>query len=88
MQEIEYFICVYHTVLFFCSKRSPLNSTYYLIMRIHNKRELKIIANHSADIDYNDFMKIYRKCTSESSYFLTINTTLPASNLLRFKKIF
>ena len=57
-------------------------------MRIHNKRELKIIANHSADIDYNDFMKIYRKCTCESYYFLTINTTLPASNLLRFKKIF
>ena len=58
-------------------------------MRIRNKRELQIIAtNHSADIDYNDFMKIYRKCTSESYSFLTINTTLPASNILRFEKIF
>ena len=58
-------------------------------MRIRNKRELQIIAtNHSADIDYNNFMKIYRKCTSESYSFLTINTTLPASNILRFKKIF
>ena len=58
-------------------------------MRIRNKRELQIIAtNHSADIDYNDLMKIYRKCTSESYSFLTINTTLPASNILRFKKIF
>ena len=29
-----------------------LNSTHYLIMKIHNKRELQNIAiNHSADID-------------------------------------
>ena len=37
-----------------------LNSTHYLIMKINNKRELKNIAiDHSADIDYQDFMKIY-----------------------------
>ena len=31
-------------------------------MKINNKRELQNIAiNHSADIDYNDFMKIYRE---------------------------
>ena len=37
-----------------------LNSTHYLIMKINNNRELKNIAiNHSADIDYKDFMKIY-----------------------------
>ena len=36
-----------------------LNSTHYLIMKINNKRELQNIAiNHSADIDYNDFVKI------------------------------
>ena len=38
-----------------------LNSTHYLIMKINNKRELQNIANnHSADIDYKDFVKIYR----------------------------
>ena len=38
-----------------------LNSKQYLIMKIDNKRELQNIAiNHSADIDYQDFMKIYR----------------------------
>ena len=43
-----------------------LSSTHYLIMKIHNKRELKSIAtNHSADIDYKDFMNNYRKCTKE-----------------------
>ena len=35
-------------------------------MKIHNKREPQNIdTNHSADIDYKDFMKI---CTSEEVY--------------------
>ena len=64
-----------------------LNSTHYLIMKINNKRELQNIAiNHSVDIDYKDFMKIYRECTKEAYNFLTINTMLPASNPLRFRK--
>ena len=63
-----------------------LNSTHYLIMKINNKRELQNIAiNHSADIDYKDFMKIYRECTKKPFRFLTIDT-LPASNPLRFRK--
>ena len=42
-------------------KDARLNSTHYLIMRIHNKRELQQIAiDHSADIDYKDFLKISR----------------------------
>ena len=56
-------------------------------MKINNKRELQNIAiNHSADIDYNDFMKIYRERLRESYNVLIIDTTLPASNLLRFRK--
>ena len=48
-------------------------------MKIKNKRELQNIAiNHSADIDYQDFKKIYRECTKETFNFLTIDTTLPA----------
>ena len=43
-----------------------LNSTHYLIMEINNKKELQNIAiNHSADIDYKDFVKIYRECTKK-----------------------
>ena len=68
-------------------KEIRLNSTYYLLMTIHNKRALQQIAiNHSADIDYKNFMKIYRKCTSEPYFFLTSDTTLPADNYLRFRK--
>ena len=64
-----------------------LNSTHYLIMKINNKRELQNIAiNHSADIDYQDFIKIYRECTKAPYNFLTIDTTLPSSNPLRFRK--
>ena len=63
------------------------NSTHYLIRKINNKRELQNIAiNHSADIDYQDFMKICRECTKEPFNFLTIDTTLPASDPLRFRK--
>ena len=62
-----------------------LNSTHYLIMKINNKRELQNIAiNHSADIDYKDFMKIYRECTKEPYNFSAIDATLPGSNPLRF----
>ena len=56
-------------------------------MKINNKRELQNIAiNHSADIDYKDFIKIYRECTKEPHNVLTIDTTLPSTNLLRFRK--
>ena len=36
-------------------KDARLNSTHYLIMKTHNKRELQNIAiDHSADIDYKE----------------------------------
>ena len=64
-----------------------LNSTHYLIMKINNRRELQnITITHSADIDYRDFMKIYREWTKEPYFFLTIDITLPASDPLRFRK--
>ena len=56
-------------------------------MKINNRKELQNIAiNHSADIDYQDFIKIYRECTKERYNFLTIDTTLSSSNPLRFKE--
>ena len=44
--------------------------------------------NHSPDIDYKDFVKIYRECTKKTYSFLIIDTTLPASDPLRFRKKF
>ena len=47
-----------------------LNSTHYLVMKINNNRELQNIAiNHSADIDYKDFVKIYREFTKNHILF-------------------
>ena len=64
-----------------------LNSTHYLIMKINNRKELQNIAiNHAADIDYKDFVRIYREYTRKPYSFLTIDTTLPASDPLRFRK--
>ena len=64
-----------------------LNSTHFFIMKIPNKRELQQIAlNHSSDIDFKDFMKIYKKCTKEPYSFLVNDTTLPSDDPLRFRK--
>ena len=67
-------------------KDVKLNSTH-LIIKINNTKELQNVAtNHSADIDYKDFMQIYRECTRKPYNLLTIDTTLPASDPLRFRK--
>ena len=74
---------------FSAPKEVRLNSTHYLIIKNHSKRELQQIAiNHSADIDYRDFLKIYRNCTKVPYSFLNIDTTLPAENPMRFRKNF
>ena len=55
-------------------------------MKIGNRKELQNIAiNHSANIYFNNFVRIYRECTRKPYYFLTIDTTLPASDPLRFR---
>ena len=56
-------------------------------MKTNNRKEFQNIAiTHSADIDYKDFMKIYREYTKEPHSFFTIDTTFPASDYLRFRK--
>ena len=47
-----------------------LYSQHFFIMKIPNERELwQIDLNHSSDIDFKDFMKIYRKCTANHILF-------------------
>ena len=58
-----------------------------MTFKVNNKRELQNVAiNHSVDVDYNEFQKIYRICTKQAYNFLTINTKLPIND--RFKKNF
>ena len=69
------------------SKDVRLNSRRFLIMKTPNKRELQQIAlNHSSDIDFKDFIKIYKKCTKELYSFLVNDTTLQSSDPLRFRR--
>ena len=68
-------------------KNVRLNSTHFFIMKIPSKRELQQIAlNHSSDIDFKDFMNIYKKCTTKPYSFLVNDTTLPSDDPLRFRK--
>ena len=68
-------------------KNVRLNSTHIFIMKIPNKRELQQIAlNHSSDIDFKDFMKIYKKYTKEPYSFLVNDTTIPSDDPLSFRK--
>ena len=43
-------------------KNVRLNTTHFFIVKIPNKRELQQISiNHLSDIDFTDFIKIYKK---------------------------
>ena len=56
-------------------------------MAIPNKRELQQIAfNHSSDIDFQDFMHLYKKCTAKPHCFLVIHATVASDDSSRFKK--
>ena len=52
-----------------------LNATHYFIMRIPNKREIQQIGtNHLSDIDFKDFIELYRDYT-KGSYLFLVNDT-------------
>ena len=64
-----------------------INSTHFFIMKIPNKRKLQQIAlNYSSDINFKDFIKIYKKSTAEPFSFLVNDKTLPSDNPLIFRK--
>ena len=47
-----------------------LNSTHYFVIKIPSKRELQQVAlNHSSNIDFQDLINLYKKCTTETNSF-------------------
>ena len=61
-----------------------LNTTHFFIMKIPNKRELQQIAiSHSSDIDFKNFINIYKECMDEPYSFLVSDTTLASDNPFR-----
>ena len=68
-------------------KQVRLNSAHFFIMKIPNKRELQQIPlNYSYDINSKDFIKIYKKYTTEPYCFLVHDSTVASDNPL--EKIF
>ena len=56
-------------------------------MKIPNNRELQEIAlNHLSDIDFKDFMRIYKKCIAEPYSLLVNDAKLSSDNSLTFRK--
>ena len=56
-------------------------------MKIPNKKEFQQIGfNRSSDIDFQDFMNLYKKCNSKPYSFLIIDTTIVSDNSSRFNK--
>ena len=69
------------------SKDTRINSTHFFIMKIPNERELQqITLNNTSDIDFKEFIKIYKKCTAGPFSFLVDDATFASDNLLRFRK--
>ena len=86
-RKLNISVCFLTQSYFSVSKNVRLNCTHFVIFKLNNKRELQNIAiNHSADIHYIDFVKIYRNFTKEPYNILTIDTTLPINDI--FKKNF
>ena len=60
---------------------------HYFIMKTPNKQERQQIAfNLSSDIDFQDFMNLYKMSTAKPYSCLVIDATLASYNPSRFRK--
>ena len=89
-RKLNISLVFYDTQSYFAvPKNIRLNSAYYFVMKILNKRELQQIAfNHSSDIDFHNFKNLYKKCTPKPNSFLVNDTTLGSDNLHVSGRIF
>ena len=56
-------------------------------MKISNKRELRQMQfSHSSGIVFQDFINLYRICTTKPYSFLVIDTNLASDNSSNFRK--
>ena len=56
-------------------------------MKIPNEREIQQIAsNQSSNIQFQEFVNRYKKCTAKPYSYLVIDDNLASDNLLRFRK--
>ena len=68
-------------------KNIRLNSIHYFVIKILNKGELpQLHLIIWSDMDFQDFINLYKKCTSKPYSFLVIDTTLASDNSSRSRK--
>ena len=66
-----------------------LNFTHFFIMKIPNKRELQqIVFNHSSDINFKDFINIYKNVLLNHIFFWLMMLCLHQITLQDLEKIF
>ena len=69
-RKLNIFLVFITQFYFAVLKNIRLNSTHCFIMKILNKQELQQIAfNHASDLDFKDFMNLYKKCTAKPYSF-------------------
>ena len=75
-------------LFFFVPENISLSSTHYFIMKIQKKRDLQQISfNHSADIEFEDFINLTKNVMQPKTIFLfMIDTTLASNNPVCFRK--
>ena len=70
-------------------KDARQNSTHYLIIKIQSKKELKnITEENSGDVDFKDFLKIYKDYKNEPYSFMIIGITVCGDSGMRFNNNF
>ena len=77
-------ICFQYTILFGRAKR--YQTKFYTLFYYKNKEKLQKIACHkSSNIDFEDFISLYKKCTAKPYSSLVIDATFESDNPLRFR---
>ena len=67
-------------------KNIRLNSKHSFIIKIPKKGIQRMAFNYSSNIDFRDFINLYKKCTAKPYSFLVFDTTVSSDNSLFFRK--
>ena len=69
--------------------KDPYENKYQFLIKKRESTGIvlqQIVISYSSDIDFKDFVNIYKKCTDKPYSFLVNDTTLASDNPLRFRK--
>ena len=79
---ILYIIYIIYIYIYILQYQKLLNLTMHIFLCYENSKQTRGIVS---DIDFKEFMNLYKKCTGKSYSFMIIDTTLASDNPLRFR---